>query len=99
LNLKGWGTWLLLQVEPSAVLLQQAGFISCFAALGIQSPPTFESYPTANVQPGEQTVTEAIDLITANKQARAIAASVPQYYYGDIAPSDHWPVQAIYQLS
>jgi hypothetical protein len=44
-------------------------------------------------------VTEAIDLNTANKQARAIAASVPQYYYGDIAPSDHWPVQAIYELS
>jgi hypothetical protein len=43
--------------------------------------------------------TEAIDLNTANKQARAIAASVPQYYYGDIAPSDHWPVQAIYELS
>ena len=71
---------------------------SCFAALGIQSPPTFKCYPTANVQPGEQTVTEAIDLITANNYARAIAASVPQFYSGDIAPSDHWPVQAIYQL-
>jgi endonuclease/exonuclease/phosphatase family metal-dependent hydrolase len=79
-------------------VLQQAGFVSCFAALGIQSPPTFKCYPTANVQPGEQTVTEAIDLITANKYVRAIAASVPQFYSGDIAPSDHWPVQAIYQL-
>jgi hypothetical protein len=67
--------------------------------LGIQSPPTFKAYhPTANVQLGEQTVTEAIDLITAYKRVRAIAACVPQYYYGDIAPSDHWPVQAIYQL-
>ena len=79
-------------------VLQKAGFISCFAALGIQSPPTFKCYPTANVQSGEQTVTEAIDLITANNYARAIAASVPQFYSGDIAPSDHWPVQAIYQL-
>jgi endonuclease/exonuclease/phosphatase family metal-dependent hydrolase len=79
-------------------VLQQIGFVSCFAALGIQSPPTFKCYPTANVQPGEQTVTEAIDLITANKYARAIAASVPQFYSGDIALSDHWPVQAIYQL-
>jgi hypothetical protein len=43
-------------------------------------------------------MTEAIDLITANKHARAIAACVPQCYRGDIAPSDHWPVQAIYQL-
>jgi endonuclease/exonuclease/phosphatase family metal-dependent hydrolase len=79
-------------------VLQQAGFISCFAALGMQSPPTFKCYPTANVQPGEPTITEAIDVITANKYARAIAASVPQCYRGDIAPSDHWPVQAIYQL-
>jgi endonuclease/exonuclease/phosphatase family metal-dependent hydrolase len=79
-------------------ILMQAGFVSCFAALGMQSPPTFQCYPTANVQPGEQTITEAIDLIVANKYARAIAASVPQCYAGDLAPSDHWPVQAIYQL-
>lgn len=79
-------------------ILMQAGFVSCFAALGMQSPPTFQSYPTANVHPGEQTITEAIDLIVANKYARAIAASVPQCYAGDLAPSDHWPVQAIYQL-
>jgi endonuclease/exonuclease/phosphatase family metal-dependent hydrolase len=80
-------------------VLKQAGFVSCFSALGMQSPPTFYCYPTANVQPGERTVTEAIDIITANKHARAIAASVPQCYSGDIAPSDHWPVQAIYQIA
>lgn len=79
-------------------ILKQAGFVSCFSALGMQSPPTYQCYPTANVQPGEQTITAAIDLVAANKHARAIAASVPQCYSGDIAPSDHWPVQAIYQL-
>jgi endonuclease/exonuclease/phosphatase family metal-dependent hydrolase len=79
-------------------ILKQAGFASCFAALGMQSPPTFQCYPTANIEPEEQTITEAIDLIVANKHARAIAASVPQCYAGDIAPSDHWPVQAVYQL-
>ena len=79
-------------------ILKQAGFVSCFAALGMQSPPTFQCYPTANVQPGEQTITEAIDLIAANKNARVLAATVPQWYWGDITPSDHWPVQAIYQL-
>ena len=79
-------------------ILKQAGFVSCFAALGMQSPPTFQCYPTANVQPDEPTVTEAIDLIVANRNARAIAASVPQCYCEDTAPSDHWPVQAIYQL-
>lgn len=79
-------------------ILKEAGFSSCFAELGIQSPPTFYAYPTAGVEPGEATVTEAIDLIAANKRARAIAASVPRCYVGDIAPSDHWPVQAIYEL-
>lgn len=79
-------------------ILRQVGFASCFAALGMQSPPTFQCYPTANIEPEEQSITEAIDLIVANKHARAIAASVPQCYAGDIAPSDHWPVQAVYQL-
>jgi endonuclease/exonuclease/phosphatase family metal-dependent hydrolase len=79
-------------------ILKQAGFVSCFAALGMQSPATFQCYPTANVQPEEHTVTEAIDLIVANRHARAIAASVPECFAGDLAPSDHWPVQAIYQL-
>jgi endonuclease/exonuclease/phosphatase family metal-dependent hydrolase len=80
-------------------VLKQAGFVSCFAALGMQSPPTFQCYPTANIQPDEPTVTEAIDLIVANKYARAVAASVPQCYGEDTAPSDHWPVQAVYQLT
>ena len=79
-------------------ILKQAGFASCFAALGTQSPPTFQCYPTASIQPDEPTVTEAIDLIVANKYARAVAASVPQCYGEDTAPSDHRPVQAVYQL-
>ena len=78
-------------------ILKEAGFTSCFAALGMQSPPTFQCYPTANIDPGEPTITEAIDLIVANRHARAIAAGVPQCFHGDIAPSDHWPVQAIYE--
>jgi endonuclease/exonuclease/phosphatase family metal-dependent hydrolase len=79
-------------------ILKQAGFVSCFAALGMQSPPTFQCYPTANVRPDEPTVTEAIDLIAANRYARAVAASVPQCYGENTAPSDHWPVQAVYEL-
>ena len=79
-------------------ILGQSGFVSCFAALGMQSPPTFQCYPTANVQPGQPTVTEAIDLIVANKYARAVAASVPQCFSEGTAPSDHWPVQAVYEL-
>ena len=79
-------------------ILGEAGFTSCFAALGLQSPPTFQCYPAANIEPGEPTITEAIDLIAANSHARAIAASVPECFHGDIAPSDHWPVHAVYEL-
>lgn len=79
-------------------ILGQAGFVSCFAALGLQSPPTFQCYPTANVQPGEPSVTEAIDFIVANRYAKALAASVPHCYGENIAPSDHWPVHAVYEL-
>jgi len=83
--------------HPQRILLQ-AGYVNCFAALGMQSPPTYQCYPTTNVAPGARTLTQAIDLIAANRHARPIAASVPQCYAGDVAPSDHWPVQAVYQL-
>jgi endonuclease/exonuclease/phosphatase family metal-dependent hydrolase len=78
--------------------LKKIGFVSCFAALGLQSPPTFHCYPTAGTEPGEPTLTEAIDLIAANRHARAIAASVPQVFAAEHAPSDHWPVHAVYQI-
>jgi endonuclease/exonuclease/phosphatase family metal-dependent hydrolase len=79
-------------------VLKRVGFVNCFAALGLQSPPTFQCYPTANTEPGEHSITEAIDILTANRHARPIAAAVPHCYARDVAPSDHWPVHAIYQL-
>lgn len=79
-------------------LLHEAGYVSCFAALGIQCPPTFKCYPTADVAPGAPTMTQCVDWIAANREARAIAASVPHFFLNDAAPSDHWPVQAIYEL-
>ena len=79
-------------------VLKRVGFVNCFAALGMQSPPTFQCYPTANIEPGEHSITEAIDILTANRHARPIAAAVPHCYASDVAPSDHWPVHAIYQL-
>lgn len=79
-------------------LLQQAGYPSCFAALGIQPAPTFKCYPTADVAPGALAMSQCIDWIVANREARAVAASVPQFFLKDAAPSDHWPVQAVYEL-
>ena len=79
-------------------LLHGAGFISCFSALGLQPPPTWKCYPTANVNAGTPVISETIDWILANPRARALAALVPKCFYGDMAPSDHWPVQAVYEV-
>ena len=85
-------------IHPS-VMLHEAGYASCFAALGLQCPPTFKAYPTARVAPGKPVVNEAIDWIVANRHARPIAAAVPQFYLNDAAPSDHWPVQAVSEVA
>lgn len=79
-------------------LLHKAGYVSSFAALGLQPPATFKCYPTAAVEPGRLAISECIDWIVANAEARPIATSVPQFFLNDAAPSDHWPVQAVYEL-
>jgi endonuclease/exonuclease/phosphatase family metal-dependent hydrolase len=79
--------------------LHKAGYVSCFAALGLEPPPTFKCYPTAGVAPGKLAMTQCIDWIVANAHARAIAATVPHFFANDAAPSDHWPVQAVYELA
>ena len=79
-------------------LLHDAGFVSSFAALGLLPPPTFKCYPTADVAPGKLAMNQCIDWIVANAQARALASTVPQFYLKDSAPSDHWPVQAVYEI-
>ena len=61
-------------------------------------PPTFKCYPTANVEPGKLAMNQCIDWIVANDRARVVAGSVPHFYMNDAAPSDHWPVQAVYEL-
>jgi endonuclease/exonuclease/phosphatase family metal-dependent hydrolase len=84
-------------VHPPAIL-HQAGYPSCFAALGLQPPTTFKAYPTANVQPGKVVMNQCIDWLVASREARVVCASVPQFYFNDAAPADHWPVQAVYEI-
>jgi hypothetical protein len=84
-------------VHPPRIL-HEAGYVSCFAALGIQCPPTYLCYPTANVPFGNRVVNQCIDWLVANSEARAVAAAVPHFYVDDAAPSDHWPVQAVYEI-
>jgi len=84
-------------VHPPS-LLHRAGYVSCFAALGIQPPSTFKTYPTANVPFGEPVMTQCVDWLVANAHARALSAAVPQFFLEDAAPSDHWPVHAVYEI-
>jgi endonuclease/exonuclease/phosphatase family metal-dependent hydrolase len=80
-------------------MLHEAGYVSCFAALGVQAPPTYHCYPTADVPPGNRVVNQCIDWLVANRHARAVAAAVPHFFLKDAAPSDHWPVHAVYEIS
>lgn len=84
-------------LHPS-LILHDAGYISCFATLGIPCPSTFPCLPTKNVSPGTIVMNQTIDWIVANQHARPLAAQVPHCYYDDVAPSDHWPVLAIYEI-
>lgn len=79
-------------------MLHKAGYVSSFAALGLQPPQTFKCYPTAAVEPGMLAISQCIDWIVANDEAQPIATSVPYFFLNDSAPSDHWPVQAVYEL-
>ena len=55
-------------------LLHEAGYVSCFAALGLQPPPTFKCYPTADVDAGQAVDEPGVDWIVANEHARPLAA-------------------------
>ena len=80
-----------------AATLYAAGYVSCFGALGQFPPATF---PTSLNTFGVSDFSAAFvyDWIVASRQARPLAASSPHVYVDDIAPSDHWPVLAVYEL-
>ncbi|MEK6247628.1 MAG: endonuclease/exonuclease/phosphatase family protein, partial [Planctomycetales bacterium] len=81
-----------------AIYLHAAGYQSCFSDLGLLCPPTWPCYPTSNFAAGHQVANQTIDWIYHNQHLRTVSAQVPHCYHGDIAPSDHWPVQAVYEL-
>ena len=72
----------------------RAGYQSCFKDLNLLCPPTYPALPTTN----DINENQVIDWIFSNGKAATISASVPQFYFNGLAPSDHWPVHAIYQL-
>jgi hypothetical protein len=79
-------------------LLSEVGYTDCFARLELLPPPTWPALPTARVSPWEVITNQTIDWVLSNERARPVAACVPQYFLEDFTPSDHWPVQAIYEL-
>jgi endonuclease/exonuclease/phosphatase family metal-dependent hydrolase len=85
-------------VHPPDVL-DQAGYVSCFAALGVQPALTFKAYPTAGSAPRALSFNQCVDWLVANAHARPVSASTPQFFFEDAAPSDHWPVHAVYEVS
>ena len=79
-------------------ILHEAGYVSCFGGLGIVCPPTMPCYPTKNVAAGRSSASQTLDWLVSNQHARPIAAQSPHCYHGDVAPSDHWPVLAVYEI-
>lgn len=79
-------------------MLHEAGYTSCFADLGLQPPPTFPAMPTAAQGGLQHQFNVCFDWITANARARPIAAHSPHFFNDDLAPSDHWPILAVYDL-
>jgi endonuclease/exonuclease/phosphatase family metal-dependent hydrolase len=83
-------------LAPLAHLLM-AGFDSCWAKLHQIPPPTMPAYPDRLLGSGFAS-SFVLDWIVANKNARPLSASSPHVYAGNVAPSDHWPVHAVYEL-
>ena len=80
------------------ILLRESNYHSCFARLGLLPPPTWPSLPTADMRPLSDLTNQTIDWIVSNQHARPLVALVPHFFLETIAPSDHWPVLALYEI-
>jgi len=65
--------------------------------LNLPVRPTFPAWPTKADAGSVREI--PLDWIVANDHARSLAASVPEFFHEDFAPSDHWPVLAVYELT
>lgn len=84
--------------DPShpTYILNDAGYVDCFTALGLTSPPTSPTYQTSNLPPGRPSTSQTLDWIVS-KDARSVAAQVPEYTLNGVSPSDHLSVLAVYE--
>jgi len=74
-----------------------AGYESPWARLHQLPPPTMPAYPDRLLGYGFAS-NFVLDWIVANKNARPLSVSSPHVYVDNVPPSDHWPVQAVYEL-
>ncbi|MDD4012158.1 MAG: endonuclease/exonuclease/phosphatase family protein [Sphaerochaetaceae bacterium] len=82
--------------HPARIISEVTGMTEIFYALGLQGPLTF---PCAQVSE-EIYLSESIDkMMFTPGPLRAVLAASPQYYYRHNAPSDHWSVEGVFELS
>ena len=74
-----------------------AGYESPWARLHQLPPPTMPAFPDRLLGYGFAS-NFVLDWIVANKNARPLSVSSPHVYVDNVPPSDHWPIQAIYEL-
>ncbi len=72
--------------------LRRGGFVDCFSALRQHSTFTYPATPTASGVP------QTLDWLMARGPVRPLVSHVIDFYEGDLAPSDHKPVMAVYEL-
>lgn len=73
-------------------VLQKAGLIHCFAALGRIPQVTRPAFPTDAHTP------EVVDWMLHRGPLQPMTCDVVDFFVGDIAPSDHKPLLATYRL-
>lgn len=83
-------------IHPHAIL-SDAGYTDCFSELNLPVRPTYPARPTR--PSGNGVIERPLDWIFANDRVRCLSATVPHFYFDDFAPSDHWPVLAVYELN
>lgn len=72
--------------------LKKGGLEDCFQPLGLFSTSTHPARPTAEGVP------QTIDWLMFRGPVRPILANVLDFYSGDVAPSDHKPVMAVFEF-
>jgi len=74
-----------------------AGYESPWARLHQLPPPTMPAFPDRLLGYGFAS-NFVLDWIVANRNARPLSVSSPHVYADKVPPSDHWPIQAVYEL-